>query len=354
MPNSLDDRSFVTRVDPMGMLRLTEDFPAQCRRAHAIAMAAELPFLDSRPSLAMLTGLGGSAAGGDFAKSIFEAEGWVPFFVNRDYHIPHYVGLGDIVFVASYSGNTEETLSAYADAKKAGAQIICVTSGGKVAELAKADGYKVILIPGGQPPRTALGYMLIPVLVAAQRLKLIPEQDFEAAFTLLEARLKDWTVEGPSEKNGPKQIAEALHGNLGIVYGLGAWQGTIANRWKGQVNENAKDMLFTNVFPEMNHNEILGWVGAGAQGVKEWVGIFLEDGTESEKMKTRAKVTERLISVARFRHVQAGGQTLIEKMLALAYFGDFVSLYLAALKGVDPGNMDSIEVLKAELAKVKD
>ena len=135
MAHELDDRSFVTRLDPKGMLRLTEEFPSQCRTALAIAMSAPLPTLDIRPGLVMLTGLGGSAAGGDFTRALFEAQGTSPFIVNRDYHLPNFVGLSDLVFVASYSGNTEETLSAYADAVKAGAKIICITSGGKLADL---------------------------------------------------------------------------------------------------------------------------------------------------------------------------------------------------------------------------
>src|SRR5579862_722957 len=186
MDPPLDDRAFVTRLDPKHMLALTEGFPAQCRRAYEIAGRAELPELAMNPTLTMLTGLGGSAAGGDFARAIFEAEGSTPFLVNRDYHIPHFVGAGDLIFAASYSGNTEETLSAYAEAHRAGARIICVTSGGRLAQLAKADGHVVIEIPGGQPPRSALGYMLIPVLVSAERLGLIPEQSFDAAFSLLE------------------------------------------------------------------------------------------------------------------------------------------------------------------------
>jgi glucose/mannose-6-phosphate isomerase len=353
MPHTLDDRTFVTRLDPRGMLRLTEEFPAQCREALAIAQAASLTGLEARPSVAVLTGMGGSAAGGDFARAVFEAYGTTPFLVNRDYHMPHCVGLADLVFAASYSGNTEETLSAYADAHRAGARIICVTSGGKIADLAQADGHDVIRIPGGQPPRTALGFMLIPVLVAAERLKLIPEQDYEAAFSLLERLAAEWTVEAPYASNQTKQLAEALHGGLPVIYGLGSWQAVVANRWKGQINENSKTMAFANGFPELNHNEILGWVGAGGQSVGRWVGIMLEGGEESEKVKARARVTEGLIgATAEFHHVAARGDSLLSKMLSLAFFADFTSIYLAALYGVDPENIDSIDTLKRELAKV--
>lgn len=353
MAHQLDDRSFVTRLDPKEMLRLTEEFPQQCRRALEIARGVEMPLLENRPSLVMLTGLGGSAAGGDFAKALFEANGAAPFLVNRDYNLPNFLGLGDLVFAASYSGNTEETISAYADAKKAGAKIICVTSGGKLAEMAREDNNTLIQIPGGQPPRTALGFMLIPVLVACEKLKLIPEQDYEAAFALCEKMVSEWSVSSPAEKNQAKQIAADLHGAVGVIYGLGSWQGIVANRWKGQINENAKNLAFPNTYPELNHNEILGWVKAGEQGVSRWVGIVLEDGSETAKMQTRAKVSEGLIGdTARFHHVRAEGSTLLEKMLSLTFFGDFVSIYLAALNGVDPENIDSINVLKSELSKI--
>src|SRR5687768_6223535 len=168
MPHPLDDHDFVTRHDPKGMLALTAAFSEQCRKAREIADAFELPNLDFEPSLVMLTGLGGSAAGGDFVRALFEAFGEAPFSVNRDYLLPHFAGPETLLFVVSYSGNTEETLSAYADARKKGCSIIVVTSGGRLAELAKADGIPVISVPGGQPPRTALGYLLIPVIVTAE------------------------------------------------------------------------------------------------------------------------------------------------------------------------------------------
>ena len=170
MANPLDDSSFVTRNDPKGMLALTAAFPEQCRKAREIADAFELPKLDFEPSLVMLTGLGGSAAGGDFVRALFEAFGAAPFSVNRDYLLPHFTSPETLLFVVSYSGNTEETLAAYADGKKKGCSMIAVTSGGRLAEIAKADGVPVIIVPGGQPPRTALGYLLVPVIVICQRL----------------------------------------------------------------------------------------------------------------------------------------------------------------------------------------
>jgi glucose/mannose-6-phosphate isomerase len=354
MHHVLDDPGFVTRLDPKGMYALAEAFPNQCRRALEIAQAAALPDLEVRPGVVMLTGLGGSAAGGDLVRALFEAHGTTPFLVNRDYTLPNYLGLGDLVFCASYSGNTEETLSAYNEAKTSGAHIIAVTSGGKLAELAKADGHPVIQIPGGQPPRTALGYMFIPVLNACDRLGLLPNQDYKETFSLLDRCANKWAKESPFATNQAKKLAEQLHGHLAVLYGLGPYQAAVANRWKGQINENAKNLAFANAFPELNHNEILGWIKAGEQGVAQWVGLILEDGNESEKMKARARITETLIGeTAKFHHVKAEGATPLQRLLSLTYFGDFLSLYLAALNAVDPETIASINTLKSELAKVK-
>jgi glucose/mannose-6-phosphate isomerase len=349
---SLDDAAFVLRHDPKGMYGLTVAFPDQIREAVDIGRRASLR-LERKPTLALLTGLGGSAAGGDFVRALFEVEGDIPFFVNRDYHLPHYVGRESLVFAVSYSGNTEETLSAYDEAKAAGAQIVVVTSGGKLAERGESDGFPVVRIPGGQPPRTALGYNLMPVVVACEAFGLLPSQDYASLVALLERCAAEWAIETPAESNEAKRLSEALHGRLSVLYGLGQWQGLVANRWKGQINENAKNMTFANTYPELCHNEILGWVLADRQGVAEWVGIVLEDGTESAKMKARERVTADLVrGVCSFHRAKARGGPLLERMLSLAYLGDFVSLYLAALNGVDPENIDSINTLKAELARV--
>lgn len=351
---SLDDRSFLTRLDPKGMYDLTVAFPDQCRQAHAIATEVDLGPAVAQAKLAALTGLGGSAAGGDITRALFEDQAGIPFLVNRDYSLPNFFGVGDVVFAASYSGNTEETLSAYAHAKRMGVRLIGVTSGGELARMAREDGFPVIEIPGGQPPRTALGYMLVPVVVACEKLGLLPAQPHEETYDLLEGCAREWGVDAPFDSNPAKQLAAALHGKVSVLYGLGSWQGLVANRWKGQINENAKNMTFANAFPELNHNEILGWVAADRQGVGKWVAVVLEDGSESEKMKARARVTSKLIEgVAELHTVRALGETFYERVMSLTYFGDFVSLYLAALNGVDPENIDSINILKAELSKVQ-
>lgn len=353
MPQPLDDPTFVTRNDPKGMLALTAAFPEQCRKAREIADSFELPNLDFEPSLVLLTGLGGSAAGGDFVRALFEAFGEAPFAVNRDYTLPHFAGPETLLFVVSYSGNTEETLSAYADAKKRGCSMIAITSGGRLAELARADGVPVIAVPGGQPPRTALGYLLVPVIVTCDRLGLLPDQMYEQAFSRLDLCAKEWGIDRPFAENAAKQLAQSMKGSLIVLYGLGTWQGIVAGRWKAQINENAKVHAFVHSFPELNHNEILGWVATKLQSVPKWEVVVLQDGTESPKLRARAKISAELIGAqAEFRDAFAEGVGLFERMLSLTFLGDWVSLYLAALNEVDPENIDWLNHLKGELAKI--
>lgn len=344
----LNRRETMTELDPQGMLGLIEGFGDQCRTAHGIATSASIQPLSGAPQNVVLTGMGGSAAGGDFARALFEEQGAVPFQVNRDYTMPAFVGPESLVFCASYSGNTEETLAAYEDAKSKGARIIVVTSGGEILRRAQADGYDAIVVPGGQPPRSALGLMLVPVVVACEKLGLLPGQPWEAAFREIDAVAAAYGVDAVD--NSAKLLAEFVHGKVTVCYGLGSWQGYIANRWRCQFNENAKFLLFANSYPELDHNEIMGWVAANQQAT-EFRGIVLEDGTESDAMKTRAAVTEEVIgTICKFHHVQAPGASLLERLLALAHIGDWVSIYLARLNNVDPTQIANIDALKAALA----
>lgn len=349
----LDSKENILKLDPKGMYALTIDFPAQCE--HALKIAEKINFLEEYKTAKniVMTGLGGSAIGGNLLRSIYEHTSSIPFVVNRDYHLPNFVNKDTLVFVCSYSGNTEETLSSYQIAKEKGAKIISLTSGGELAEKTKKDGGILIQIPSGQPPRTALGFMFIPLLFASEQLNYIPKQNYQSLFDVLKSCVADWNVEVPTSKNPVKRLASSLKGKLCLLYGLGSWQAVAAERWKGEINENAKNMAFANVLPELNHNEVLGWIKANEQGVKNWITLILEDGKESQKMQTRARVTTELIQdKSEVMRIQARGNTLPEKLLSLIFYGDLMSIYLAALNGVDPEDITSINYLKSELAKV--
>jgi glucose/mannose-6-phosphate isomerase len=349
----LDLREDVLRHDPKGMYGFTEAFPQQIEEASRIASEAALPDWSAKPDVVVLTGMGGSAAGGDFVKALFDHFGNVPFQVLRDYDLPNWVGSGALVFAVSYSGNTEETLASYESAKRRGANIICVTSGGQLAERAVKDGFPLITIPGGQPPRTALGYLLIPVIVAAVKLGLLPNQDIASAAAVLRGSQTFWGVGRLEQDNEAKKLARICYGKPIVVYGLGGWQGAAAYRWKGQLCENAKAMAFSHTYPELCHNEVLGWHNSRIQSPNGWALLTLTDGRESAKMEARGRVTAELISGYAVNHnVKARGETLLERMLSTVFLGDYVSLYLAALYSVDPESIDLINKLKAELANV--
>jgi len=348
----LDDRKFLTENDPTGMLGLTLDFADQCDRAWSIFREADVAPLDFDPTSVVMTGLGGSAAGGDFVRAVFDDSGNVPFAVNRDYGMPAYVGPQTLVFAVSYSGNTEETLAAYADAKSRGATVVVVSSGGKLTDLARSQGDRTIAVPGGQPPRTAMGYLLVPVLATCAKFGLVPEQDFRSAIESIRAAAAACGPDSPAEANPAKQIAAHMTGKLAMLYAMSGWAFAVAQRWRGQINENAKEMAFTHVMPELCHNEILGWVGSGEQGVSDWVTVVLGDGNESARMRLRAQITFDIIGGATaFHQVKAYGDTVLAKALSLAHVGDYVSLYLASLAGRDPGDMRAIDQLKDDLAR---
>lgn len=360
-PGVLDDLEAIRILDRSGMLDLTEAFPQQCRDAAAIASSfvSQLPPA-AKPTQVVITGLGGSAIGGDLTASLAAASADVPIVVNRDYDLPGFVGPQTLVIASSYSGNTEETLSAYRHAREAGCRIVCVTSGGELARMADADGAPVCRIPGGRPPRASTGYLLIPTLaVVASCVALDADSGPEAlgaAIELLTDCSRRWGRHVPLADNPAKQIALALHGRIPVFYGTQGYRGVLAVRWKGQFNENAKSHAFANVLPEQNHNEILGWDQARTQA-QNWSVVFLRDPLEltaTPRIAKRVEVLRTVIGNKADQHeVWAEGTTLMQRLLSLMYLGDFASVYAAFLNGVDPTAIAGIDLLKSELARME-
>jgi glucose/mannose-6-phosphate isomerase len=182
---------------------------------------------------------------------------------------------------------------------------------------------------------------------------IVGNQDLDSLLPILEAGVETWDVSAPFDRNPAKQIAQALHGKVGAIYGLGPWQGRVAYRWRCQIAENAKNLSLSHAFPELDHNDILGWEGARGQNPNGWTVVVLEDQAPDPRMALRAKVTGDLIGdAAAVLRAHSMGATLVQKMLSLTLLGDFVSLYLAALNGVDPETTKGIIKLKEELAKL--
>lgn len=353
----LDRPELMRARDPKDMMGLTTGFPAQCREAVRIGHEFTRGGAPARTIRnVVVTGLGGSAIGGDFLRCVMEDSGTVPLVVNRDYDLPAFVGENSLVLCASYSGGTEETLAAYASARARGAEIVCVTSGGKLGEQAERDGVRVCRIPGGQPPRASTGYLFFPMLAIVAQYGLLrrsPNADVDETLALLANLADEYGPDSATHRNHAKQLAAALHETVPVIYGSQGYRGAIAVRWKTQFNENAKQHAFANVFPEQNHNEILAWTLSSRQ-CPRWAIVYLRDPVEktgTPRIARRVEVTKEIIDGAADQHeVWARGDSLLARMFSLIVLGDFTSVYAAYLHNIDPTTIDGIDRLKAAMS----
>lgn len=350
---NLDDASAFTALDPSGMLRTVLSFPDMLETARRIALDAHLLAPQTFKNV-VVSGLGGSAIGGDLARALLADSLRIPMAVNRDYGIPAFVGEGTLFIASSYSGNTEETLAATHEAQERGARIVAITSGGRLREIAHEGGDPTVLVPGGYQPRAALAFSLVPVLVILMRLGAISLEDaaFDEAVEVARSMAARHGPDVPTDRNPAKQLAESLCGKLPVIYGSQGYRGVVALRWKGQINENAKAPAAANVFPELDHNEILSWSGPESQLAGMHV-VVLRDPRESRAIATRVDLTKSVIGkhAGGITEVWSEGSSDLAKLCSLVYMADFVSVYLAYLYGVDPTTIDAIDFLKNELAK---
>jgi glucose/mannose-6-phosphate isomerase len=334
------------------MRKLLVDFPKQIEDAVRIAKAAKIPIKGSNIDNIVLTGLGGSAIGGDLLRSYAADALDVPFIVNRHYVLPEFVNNRSLVIVGSYSGGTEETIAAHLDAKKRRAQVLCVSSGGETERMAKKFKHPIIKIPKGYPPRTALGYSFFPLLVSLVKMKLLSpkENDIKETVALLARKAKVYA--SLTENHQAMNIAKQLYNKLPIIYSPADKLDSVNVRWRGQLAENAKVLAFGHVIPEMNHNEIVGWKVL-QRHMSEMAVVFLHDKDEHPRVKERIKITKGIVSEFSSKVLEAHseGSSLLARMFSLIYLGDWVSFYLALLNGVDPTPVRIIDYLKWELGK---
>ncbi|MGB2697644.1 MAG: bifunctional phosphoglucose/phosphomannose isomerase [Candidatus Zixiibacteriota bacterium] len=351
----LDDQNGIKKIDARNMYELIYNFPSQLQHALKIARELTLPSLrkDEIKNI-ILTGMGGSAIGGDLIRSYLSYEFELPFFICRNYTLPHFVDKNSLVFVSSYSGNTEETLSAYRQAKKIGAKIISISSDGELLKLSERDGFPFLKIPPGYPPRAALGYSFVPIFVFLERLGFVSGKikDFEKTIQFLSSRREKYSFKISSEKNIAKNIADELFNKLPIIYSGADHFDAVAYRWKGQICENSKMLCFNNVFPEFNHNELVGWeILSGME--EKIVVVLLEDQKDHPQIKRRMEIVKGIIQKkgAKVIELESEGENLLSRIFSLIQLGDFVSFYLAVLNQVDPTPVKLIDYLKSELAK---
>lgn len=343
------DVDTIRAVDSTDQFADTLALPEHIRDAVWKTDAASVPQHDS-PDGVIVAGMGGSSIGGQLARAMLGDTCSRPLIPARGYGLPSWTTPKATVLCCSYSGNTEETLACYEAAGALGAGRVVATSGGKLAEMARTDGVPVIPLAGGLQPRAAVGYVTVAALEVAARTGTGPSltSELDVAADHLGRLVEEWGPSGP-ENSLPKQLARSLYGRIPLVAGSGATK-PVAYRWKTQLNENAKVPAFAHELPELNHNELVGWEGAAELG--PFSAVFIEDVDTHPRIGERVALTAAAIEArgGEVHRVSTVGETAAERVFSGVLLGDFVSLYLAVLRGVDPGPVDVIEQLKADLA----
>ncbi|OGC21930.1 bifunctional phosphoglucose/phosphomannose isomerase [candidate division WOR-1 bacterium RIFOXYB2_FULL_42_35] len=349
----LDDKKRVGDIDKGGMLLAVTNFPDMLANAIGLLPQGSLRQQKKIKQL-VVAGMGGSAIAGDILGSLLREKAPFPVFVNRSYYSPAFVDKETVFFAISYSGNTEETLGATKEAAKRGAKIICITSGGALKKLAEQHGFPFYLIPAGFQPRAALPYLLAPILNAVKALGLaeLKEKELQETLALLNELKDEYGLEKPVRANLAKQTAQKLLGKTPLVFASVGITDSVGLRFKTQLNENSKIMAAINLFPELNHNEIVA-LAALKRNQHNYSLLFLRDEKDSERIKKRMEITKSLIGnqLGGVNQIWSKGKSRLARILSLIYLGDFVSVYLAILQGIDPTPVEAITRLKKELKR---
>jgi glucose/mannose-6-phosphate isomerase len=342
----LDDIKKIHAVDKSNMLAVISSLPSQIDRTKSLVSRLDLP--NHNPSSIVISGMGGSSVGGELIRDWLNEKMQIPILTNRTSGLPRFAGRNTLAIMVSYSGNTQETLASADHAVRRGCQIVGVTSGGKLEKLCKSKDFPCILLPPGMPPRGAIGYLFSSIAYLLQDIALVRvEEDIREARGFLEEIQHGWTANVETKENEAKRIAKLLEKRTPMIYGH-TFYNAVARRWKTQINENAKTLAWNSEIPEMDHNEIEGWA-RDSRG-KKFAAIFLRDRRENTEIRNQVKVTvEMLAKKARTHEVWAQGTTVLSRMLHNMYLGDYVSFYLAVLKGVDPMPVHAIQEVKKKV-----
>jgi glucose/mannose-6-phosphate isomerase len=338
----------IEAVDSAGMLGDVLAQPRQLGDALWRVESAAIPRLDL-PGGVVICGMGGSAIGGDLAAAAIGDRATRPLHTVRSYALDPWASGEALVLCASYSGDTEETLACFEAAGAAGAPRVAVTTGGLLAEAARADDVPVIGVPSGMQPRAAVVYMTLSALECAALCGAAPalHTEIDAAGALLTELVQQWGPDSPPDSE-PKRIALALRGSVPVVHGAASTL-AVARRWKTQLNENSKLAAFFSELPEANHNEICGWERGRASAPLS--AVFLQDADQHPRVLQRIERTATEVEATGATVVRAAGrgQTPVERVLSLVLLGDLVSVYLAVLEGIDPTPVKPIERFKEAL-----
>jgi len=347
MSDILDNENNLAQKDPEGALKVAA---AQYTQASFEAIVTHAEHDDRAITSVVVTGMGGSALAALVAKVWLKNDFQVPFEIIRGYDLPEYVGQNTLVIASSYSGNTEETVSALGQAEAVGAQLGVIASGGKLIDIATEHTIAHVGLPSGLQPRMAVIYNLRALLALLENFGVVRGKSEEIAQLSgwLGQETAAWAPEIPTAQNYAKQLAEEAVGKTPVFYG-GALTAPVAYKWKISWNENAKNLSFWNEYPEFNHNEFMGWTSHPIE--KPFAVFDLVSSFEHAQILRRFEISDRLLSGKRPKStvVNLVGDSLIAQLLWGSILADYVSIYVATLNGVDPTPVELIEKLKKEL-----
>ncbi|MEY4905332.1 MAG: bifunctional phosphoglucose/phosphomannose isomerase [Bacteroidota bacterium] len=328
------------------MIQLVERFPAQLVESLEIGRKATITKHSSPIRNVYVSGLGGSGIGANFVAEFIRNECKIPFQVGKGYEIQKSINKFTLAIVSSYSGNTEETLTAMDALLQTGAKVVCIASGGKVIEKAKELGLDYILVPGNWPsPRACLGFSLVQQLFVLNALGIISSRSIkqiEGSVKLLEKNQEEI-------RRKAAKIAQTLYGKIPVIYTTDRSE-AVAVRFRQQINENAKMLCWHHVVPEMNHNELVGWRIPN----ENLAVVYLRNKDDYQRNQVRIEINKEIIKdyTKTIIEIFSKGKNQIEQAMYLVHLGDYITCYLADLRGVDSIEVKAIDFLKGELAKV--
>ena len=340
-------------LDKSNMKLAIAQFPDQISKSFDIMKSWSPQKIYKDINNILIIGMGGSAIGGDVARVIAQNDCSLPIFVNRSYNIPDWVGANTLVIASSYSGNTEETLSAFNQCKQKKSSIIAITTGGDIENYANQYKLDKILVPCGYQPRAALGFSFTCILILLNRLGFISDKIIDILYDVIDP-LMSMSLQMQNNDNEALKIAEKIYTTCPIIYGSEDLTWVAALRFRGQLAENSKMLAFHHNFPEQNHNEIEGWT-CNKNIMDNMSIIWIHDTSDHIGVKSRMRISSKLLDLKAGLQVQIKQEGLnrIHRLIKLIHFTDWVSYYAALLNNVDPTPVNRIQELKLKISEEK-
>lgn len=325
------------------MRKLIYDFTSHLKKAISIWETNNFDSCVKKIDNVVICGVGGSGIGGTIVAQLTAMDSSVPIIVNKGYELPGFVNERTLVIISSYSGNTEETMGMLKQAQRKDAEIACITSGGSLEITAKINKYNYVVVPGGNPPRAALGLTLPMIFFILNRYALVPsyKEDFENAIKLLNDNREFIISEGTA-------IADTIFGKTPVIYS-DTWTEGVCVRLRQQLNENSKILCWHHAFPEMNHNELVGW----SEDHSDKAVVIFRNESDHPKVQKRMEIVGDILEehTSNIIETYSKGDTPLQRALYLIQVGDWASYFLAKKRNVDVTEVKVIDYLKGQMKK---